>query len=195
MSDNAIAGATQGNAPAASDPGLSVGLFVAFAVMAWLALVSVVYAISMIGFLGEGGWFLAYGSLCDTVPVVAAIGQFVPFVVAASWIGAIYFGLTKSPRFYRYVRTVSVLTIAYGAVDVFLGPFTFRVGPADVDPATLTCGRWPRDITQLPDLQVMQLDMLAMPISVFGVSLIILGLGIYVFSRVSRRVMLVYKRG
>ena len=181
--------------PKASNSGLSVGLFVVFFIMAWLVLVSVSYAVAMIGFLGDGGYFLAYGSLCGTVPIVAGLDRFVPFILAALWLVAIYFGLSKSPRFYRYVRTLSLASIAYGAVSIVMGPFTFRVGPADVDPSTLTCGRWPRDVTQAPGLEVMRIDWLDMPISVFGLSMVLLCLGIFVYARVSKRVAAVYTQG
>ena len=175
--------------------GLSVGLFLAFAVMVWLVVVSVSYAASMITFLGDSGYFLAYGSLCGTVPVVSGIDRFVPFLLAAIWLGAIFLGVTKSQRFYHYVRVASLLSIIYGAVNIALGPFTFRVGPASVDPSSLRCGRWPRDITQSSDLTVMQIDWLNMPISVFGTSLLALSLGIFVYVRVSKRVARVYRNG
>ena len=81
-------------------PGLSVGLFAAFLIMAWLVVVSVFHALSMIRFVSEDGYFLAYGALCGTVPVISGIDQFLPFLIAALWLGAIYFGLTKSPRFF-----------------------------------------------------------------------------------------------
>ena len=173
-------------------PGLSVGLFASFLIMGWLVVVSVFYAASMIRFVGDGGYFLAYGSLCGTVPVVSGIDRFLPFLIAIMWLGAIYLGLSKSPRFYRYVRSVSLLTILYGSANIILGPFTFRVGPSDVDPSGLRCGRWPRDITQSPDLAVMQIDVLNIPISVFGTSLVFLALGIFVYAGVSKRVARVY---
>ncbi len=172
MSDNTIAEPSR--APTTNQQGLSGGLFVAF-------------------FLGEGGYFLAYGSLCSTVPIVATLDQFVPFILAGLWGGAIYLGLSRSPRFYRYVRTVALVSIAYGAANIVMGPFTFRVGPANVDPATLTCGRWPRDVTQAPGLEVLQLDWLNMPISIFGLSMVLVCLGIFVFARVSKRVAAIYK--
>ncbi len=151
MSDQSTA--AEAPAPVASDRGgLSIGLFIIFAMMLWLAVVSVSYAVTMIGFLGDGGYFLSYGSLCGTVPTVASIDQFVPFFLAAMWGVAIYLGFAKSPRFYRYSFIATLVSIIYGAIDIVTGPFTFRVGPASFDPTSVTCGRWPRDITQLPDL-------------------------------------------
>ncbi len=91
------------------------------------------------------------------------------------------------------MRTVALVSIAYGAANIVMGPFTFRVGPANVDPATLTCGRWPRDVTQAPGLEVLQLDWLNMPISIFGLSMVLVCLGIFVFARVSKRVAAIYK--
>jgi hypothetical protein len=173
-------------------PGLSVGLFAAFLIMAWLAVVSIFHALSMIRFVSEDGYFLAYGALCGTVPVVSGIDRFLPFLIAAMWLGAIYLGLVKSPRFFRYVRLVSLVSILYGAANIILGPFTFRVGPAVADQSALRCGRWPRDITQASDLAVLQIDVLNMPISVFGTSLLFLSLGIFVYARVSKRVARVY---
>jgi hypothetical protein len=176
-------------------PGLSVGLFAAFLIMAWLVVVSVFHAVSMIRFVSEDGYFLAYGALCGTVPVISGIDRFLPFLIAAMWLGAIYLGLVKSLKFYRYVRSVSLLSLLYGAANIVLGPFTFRVGPSDVDQSALRCGRWPRDITQSSDLAVMQIDVLNMPISVFGTSLLFLSLGIFVYARVSKRVARVYGKG
>lgn len=177
---------------ATSGMGFSLGLTVILAIMVWFVVVSIAYAIAMIRFLGDGGWFLAYGSLCDVTPVMASLDRFLPFLVAGIWIGAIYLAVTRSPRFRRFAITASLLSIAYGAVDIVLGPFTFRVGPAGYDPATLTCGRWPREITQSPDLAVMQIDWLGMPISVFGLSLVLLSLTIYVVLRLSKRIRLIY---
>ncbi len=168
--------------------GLSVGLFIIFAMMLWLVVVSVAYAVAMIGFLADGGYFLSYGSLCRTVPMVAGIDRFAPFLVAAIWLGAIYFGVTRNQRFYRYVFAASLLSIIYGALDVVIGPFTFRVGPADFDPSSVVCGRWPRAVSQLPDLHVLQMDWLGLPISAFGLSLVLIGLTIFVYLRISRRV-------
>lgn len=188
---------TAAEAPSKAAPGksgLSIGLFIIFAMMLWLAVVSVSYAVAMIGFLADGGWFLSYGSLCGTVPLVAGLDRFLPFLVAAMWAGALYHGLAKNPRFYRYTFIATLVSIAYGAVDIVMGPFTFRVGPAGFDPSTVTCGRWPRDITQLPDLSIMQIDWLGLPISVFGLSMVLIGMTIFVYLRISRRVSRTYGR-
>ena len=47
-----------------------------------------------------------------------------------------------------------------------------RVGPADVDPSTLICGRWPREVSQRLDLDIMRMDLFGMPIAVFALSLV-----------------------
>lgn len=174
-------------------PGLSIGLYLTFALMVAIALVSVSYAVSMIGFLADDGYFIAYSSLCDTVPIVAALDQFVPFVLAAMWLGCIYLGATRDYRFVRATIVTALISVAYGAANVVLGPFTFRVGPADFDPASATCGRWPRDLTGR-DLEMMQIDWLGTPISTFAVALIFGGMFVYVYLRVSKKVRAVYRR-
>lgn len=173
---------------------LSVGIFVIFAFMLVMAVVSVAYAVSMIGFLGDGGYFLAYASLCGTVPVVAAIDQFLPFLVAGGWVFVIWLGLTRNRRFRRATSFMSLASLVYGSADMILGPFTFRVGPADFDPDSVQCGRWPRSLSQEYDLQVMQIDWFGLPISTFALSLIFLSLAILVYMRVSRSARAIYGR-
>jgi hypothetical protein len=128
MTDSSVADGEDRDPPVPQKPrheGLSIGLFVIFAMMLWLVVISVAYAVSMI--------------------------------------------------------------------DIVIGTFTFRVGPADFDPSTAVCGRWPRDVTQLPDLSVMHIDWLGMPISIFGLSLLFLGLTVFVYLRISRRVKATYR--
>ena len=180
-------------APGSPDRDLSVGLFIVFVVMGATALVSAAYAASMIGFLADDGYFIAYSYLCDTVPTVAFLDQILPFVLAAAWAGCIYLGVTRDYRFAAAARVKAIASLTYAAISVVLGPFTFRVGPSDVDTAALTCGRWPRDITSR-ELELMQIDWLGLPISAFPVTLIVGGLFVYVFLRLSKRVRTVYRR-
>lgn len=181
--------------PAVTAPpgNLSIGLFVIFAMMVVMAVVSIAYAVTMMQFLADDGYFLAYSSLCGTVPVMATVDQFAPFLVAGAWVWCIYLGVTRNPRFKRTSIVVSLLALTYGAVNVVLGPFTFRVGPTDFDPASATCGRWPRSVTDRTDLEILRIDWLGLPITVFALSLIFLSLTIYVYLRVSRRVTAVYR--
>jgi len=183
-----------GSAPAQqSQVGLSVGVYLVFAVMALIALVSASYAVAMIGFLGDGGYFISYSYLCNTVPTVAALDQFLPIAIAAMWAGCIYLGLARDFRFAVAARTTALISLAYAAINIVLGPFTFRVGPADFDPDSVTCGRWPRSVTN-QELEMMQIDWLGVSISAFPVTLIFGGLFVYVFLRLSKRVRAVYRR-
>lgn len=172
---------------------LPAWLLVAFVLMIYQLVVSVSYAITMNGFAADGGYFLAYGSLCTTVPIVAEIDRFAPFFLAVLWLGCIYLGLTREPRFYRVTVVTSLLSIAYGALTTIMGPFSFAVGPEDFDPTTVVCGRWPRDITQRPDLEVLHLDWPNVPITSFGLSMIVVSLAIYVYLRTSKRVRAIYR--
>jgi hypothetical protein len=169
-------------------------MLIFFVLMAFLALVSVSYAVTMNGFAADSGYFLAYGSLCSTVPVVAEIDRFGPFLIAALWLVCLYFGISRSRRFYRFALTTALVSIAYGAMTTVIGPFSFRVGPSEIDPATLNCGRWPRDIMQLPDLTILQMDWLGMPITIFGLSMVIVSLAVYVYLRTSRRARAIYRK-
>lgn len=193
--NTASAKSSEPTRPAASAPpgNLSVGLFVIFLMMAAMVVVSVAYAVTMMQFLADGGYFIAYSSLCSTVPIMATIDQFLPFLVAGAWVWCIYLGVSRNPRFKRTAIVTSLLALSYGALNVILGPFTFRVGPADFDPSTVTCGRWPRSLTGRTDLEVLQIDWLGLPITTFALSLIFLSLTIYVYLRVSRRVAAVYR--
>lgn len=172
---------------------LSPGLFIIFALMLAMAVVSVAYAVSMIGFIGDDGYFLAYASLCTTVPIVAAVDQYLPFLIAAGWAVCLWLGLRRSAAFRRATNTMALVSIFYAAADVILGPFTFRVGPADFNPDSVACGRWPRAVTDRDDLQVMQLDWLNLPISTFGLSLIVFSMTIFIYLKVSRRAAMVYR--
>ena len=168
-------------------------LWVMFVLMLGLAVLSVAYAASMIRFLSEGGYFIAYGSLCNTVPIMTGLDRFAPLVLAAAWLGVIFFGVTKSHLFYRSAVTVSLTSIIYGATDLVLGPFTFRVGPADFDPATVECGRWPLAIRGDTSLEIMRMAWLNVPIGTFSLSMVVVAMTIFVCIRISRRVSAVYR--
>ena len=198
MSDKSISDSSEAPAP---DPtatpqqgSLPVWMLIFFVLMVFQALVSVSYAVTMNGFAADSGYFLAYGSLCSTVPVVAEIDRFGPFLIAGLWLVCLYLGISRSQRFYRFALTTALVSIAYGATTTVIGPFSFRVGPSEFDPATLNCGRWPRDITQLPDLAILQMDWLGLPITIFGLSMVIVSLAVYVYLRTSRRARAIYRR-
>jgi hypothetical protein len=178
----------------AANTSLPAWLLVAFVLMILQMVVSISYAITMNGFAADGGYFLAYGSLCATVPIVAEIDRFAPFLLAVLWLGCIYLGLTREPRFYRVTVVTSLVSIAYGGLTTVMGPFSFAVGPEDFDPTTVVCGRWPRDVTQRPDLEVLHLDWLNAPITIFGLSMIVVSLAIYVYLRTSKRVGAIYRK-
>jgi hypothetical protein len=178
----------------AATAALPAWLLVAFVLMILQLVVSVSYAITMNGFVADDGYFLAYGSLCTTVPIVAEIDRFAPFFLAVLWLGCVYLGLTREPRFYRVSVVTSLVSIAYGALTTIMGPFSFAVGPTDFDPTTVRCGRWPRDITQRLDLEVLHLDWPNVPITAFGLSMIVVSVAIYVYLRSSKRVHAIYRK-
>jgi hypothetical protein len=187
-------GKSAGPPSTAANAALPAWLLVAFVLMIFQLIVSVSYAITMNGFVADGGYFLAYGSLCTTVPIVAEIDRFAPFFLAVLWLGCIYLGLTREPRFYRVTVVTSLLSIAYGGLTTIMGPFSFAVGPTDFDPTTATCGRWPREVTQRPDLDVLHLDWLSAPITTFGLSMIVVSVAIFVYLRTSKRVRAIYRK-
>ena len=168
-------------------------LWVMFVLMLGLAVLGATYATSMSRFLSEGGYFIAYGSLCNTVPIMAGLDRFAPLVLTAAWLGVIFFGVTKSHLFYRSAVTVSLVSIIYGAADLVVGPFTFRVGPADIDPATMECGRWPLAIRGDTSLEIMRMDWLNVPIGTFPLGMVLVAMTIFVYLRISRRVAAVYR--
>jgi hypothetical protein len=195
MSDNTVTDQEEVRTAAPPrQPSMPVWLLIFFVLMAFQVVVAISYAVTMNGFAADGGYFLAYGSLCTTVPVVAEIDRFAPFLLAALWAGCIYLGVTRSPRFRRAAMTTSLISIAYGALTIVAGPFSFRVGPAAFDPATLTCGRWPRDVTQSEGLQILQLDWFGLPITWFGLGMVFISLALYVYLRTSPRLRAIYPK-
>ena len=195
MSDNTIAdqdATTSGSSAPLRQSSLPIWLLIFFVLMIFQAVVSVSYAITINGFNADGGYFLAYGSLCATVPVVAEIDRFAPFLLAAMWVSCIYVGSTRSTRFPRATVVTSLVSIAYGSLNIVAGPFSFRVGPSDFDPGTVTCGRWPRDVTQREGLEILQLDWPNMPITVFGLSMVIGSLAVFIYLRTSKRIRAAY---
>jgi hypothetical protein len=195
MSDKTLTGDSNVGAvepPAAPVRALPFWLLFFFAVMVFQAFISVVYAITINRFLADGGYFLAYGSLCSPLSIMQEVDRFAPFVLAAYWLGCIYLGLTRSVLFYRATILAAVISLTYGAIDMVIGPLTFRVGPADVDPSTLTCGRWPNPV-RLAATDILQLDWPHWPITVFAISMVFASLTIYVYLRMSRGVRRVYR--
>ena len=168
-------------------------LFIAMVLMLGLAVIGVAYALSMMRFLADGGYFLSYGSLCSTVPTMAAADRLVPLLLAGAWLFCVYLGFSYSRLFYRVTETTALVSIAYGVAGFVMGPFTFRVGPIDVDPSTLRCGRWPIEIRTDPGLEVMQIEWLNVPISTFALSMVIVSLVIFVYLRSSKRVFALYR--